>query len=189
MKLVALSCAALALALPAFALTATSSGIVAASVVDYPQVKQVDCAGGRGSAFYTTKGWVSVAHVTNGLACSIDGTPIGATPEKGRDFSRVDYDRRVTPLKINCDGMKVGTYVWAIGYAGGYSWLTMTRHLVTYKVTDEGLRMLLGSPTVIPGMSGGPIINEAGEVVGTVNAYNKLYPVSFSVELKDTDLC
>ena len=181
--------AGLAIALPALLLANSGHDPVKANVVAYPQVKQVDCATGKGSAFLTDRGWISVAHVTNQLGCAIDGTPIGAAREGTLDFSRVDYAGKGRGFKVNCDGFKAGTYVWAIGFAGGYSWQTMTRHLVTYKDSGDGLRLLLGAPTVIPGMSGGPVLNEAGEVVGVVNAYSLGFPVSFSRALRDTSVC
>jgi S1-C subfamily serine protease len=79
--------------------------------------------------------------------------------------------------------------VFAIGYAGGWSWQTMTRHLATYQVSRDGLQVLIGYPSVIPGMSGGAVVNERGEVVGIINAYVKGSPLSFSRPLKDTSIC
>jgi hypothetical protein len=191
MRLAAYCWAGLCVALPAF-LVATSGHdpVKAASPsVAYPQVARVQCAGGSGTAFKTERGWVSAAHVTSLFGCEIGGVPVGATAEGKLDFSRLDYADKTRGFKINCEGFKPGTYVFAIGYGGGYTWQTMTRHLATFKDTDDGLRFLLGSPTVIPGMSGGPILNEQGEVVGMVNMYAKLFPVSFSRALKDTSLC
>jgi hypothetical protein len=43
---------------------------------------------------------------------------------------------------------------------------------------------------VIPGMSGGPIVDaETGRVVGTVNKENFEAGLSWSVQLKDTPIC
>ena len=50
------------------------------------------------------------------------------------------------------------------------------------------MRYLLG-PQVIPGMSGGPILNSRGEVVGVVNRYTREMPLSYSRALKDTSVC
>ena len=187
MRLLAYCVAGLCLAIPALLLA--NSDPVAATAVNFPQVKQIRCMTGSGTGFLTDRGFLSVAHVTTQFGCAIEGTPIGAENEDG-DFSRVDYKAKgIRPFKVNCGGMVVGTYVWAIGYAGGFEWPTMTRHLVTYKRDSNGMRMLLGSPVFIPGMSGGVVLNAAGEAVGTVNAYSKDYPVSFSRELKDTSIC
>jgi S1-C subfamily serine protease len=39
---------------------------------------------------------------------------------------------------------------------------------------------------VIPGMSGGPVIDQTGAVVGTTNAYMPDTGISFSRDLRDT---
>lgn len=176
-------CATALLVLPA------STAAPTTSVPQYAAVHQVVCDEGKGTAFLTNHGWVSVAHVTTLTGCRIDGMPIEGTAEDGLDFATVKVALGGRPLKVNCDGFKTGTYVWAIGYAGGFGWQTMTRHYVTFKDTDDGMRYLLGSPTVIPGMSGGPVLNEQGEVVGTVNRYNQGLPLSYSRALRDTSLC
>jgi hypothetical protein len=177
----AMVCASLALAL--FNLPSAT-----ASSVNYPQVHRVNCSTSSGSAFLTDRGWLSVAHVTNNSGCEIEGHPIVSQQDGEIDFSRVNVSLTGRGMKVNCDGFKVGTYVWSIGYAGGFEWQTMTRHLVTWKVTDDGRRVLLG-PAVIPGMSGGPVLNAEGEVVGTVNRYLPGAPLSFSQPLSGTSLC
>jgi hypothetical protein len=182
--------AGLAIAIPALLLANSGSDPVYASSVSYPQVRQVDCDGGKGSAFLTERGWVSVDHVTSLGGCSIDGFPITATKEDG-DFSRVTHTtpKGLRGFKVNCEGFIPGRWYHAIGYAGGFSWQSMQRHLATYKKADNGHRMLLGSPTVIPGESGGVYLDEFGAAVGAINAYSLAFPVSFSRELKDTSLC
>ena len=189
MKLVAYTCAAVAVCLPSYALSVSRTSPVHASV-HYLPVKQVDCIGGKGTAFKIADGrWISVAHVTENIGCAIDGKPIGATSEPG-DFSIVDHDGHGSGFPINCDGFVPGRWYFAAGYAGGYEWQTVQRHLATYKKSErDGYRVLIGTQAVIPGMSGGPILNEKGEVVGTVNMLNLDRPISYSRELKDTSLC
>jgi hypothetical protein len=181
--------AAMSVALPAYALNVSAQTPVSSDVVRYAQVRQVDCNEGKGTAVNTDKGWISADHVTSLSFCEIEGHPIDAKGERGLDFSTLRVAIRGAQFKVNCDGIKPGSWVFAAGYAGGYSWQTMTRHLATYQKTDDGLRILLGSPTVIPGMSGGAVLNEKGEIVGIVNAYSKIYPISYTRELRDTSLC
>ena len=184
-----LLCAALSVVLPAYALNVSARTPVSSDVVRYAQVHQVDCNAGKGTAVNTDKGWVSANHVTSLSGCEIEGHPIDATGEKGLDFSTLRVAIRGPQFKVNCDGIKPGTWVFAVGFAGGFSWQTMTRHLATFQTEKDGLQLLLGYPSVIPGMSGGAILNEKGEIVGIINAYVRGSPLSFSRPLKDTSLC
>jgi S1-C subfamily serine protease len=52
-----------------------------------------------------------------------------------------------------------------------------------------GKRVLIGEYNYIPGMSGGPVLDELGQVVGTVNAYIPGTPISLSREMRDTSVC
>ena len=61
-------------------------------------------------------------------------------------------------------------------------------HLVQWAGANRGWSVLVYN-AVIPGQSGGPMLSNAGAVVGTNNAYNPFYPVSFSRALKDTIIC
>lgn len=169
----------------------TPASVASPSVVYYPQAALVSCAEGLGTAFRVEGGkWVSAAHVTGNTACTVEGSPIKAASEGDLDFSTADaLPSKVRGFKVNCDGYKPGEWVFAIGYAGGRPWQTMTMLLATYKTDSEGRRVLFGYPSVIPGMSGGPILNAQGEVVGIVNAYVPGLPFSFSRELRDTSLC
>jgi hypothetical protein len=53
----------------------------------------------------------------------------------------------------------------------------------------KGFYVLFGAETVIPGQSGGPLLNQAGEAVGTVNAFNPFLGISYSTPFKDTQIC
>jgi hypothetical protein len=158
--------------------------------VQHPNVKQVVCLGGKGTAFRIGPDrFASVAHVTNNDTCSIDGKPISGVQERSIDFSTIALPNDGQDgLKIDCGGFVPGQWYWATGYAYGAPFQTNIALYATY-VKVNGMRMFYGPRTVIPGMSGGPIFNASGAVVGTVNAYHPLLGTSYSVELKDTELC
>src|ERR1044072_4320900 len=104
MRLFAFVSATMALALPAFALSASQRDPV--SVAHYPNVRQVKCDEGSGTAFYTTRGWMSVNHVTSLSHCKIDGVEIEAKQDGSLDLSTLEVPLLAVPLKINCDGFK-----------------------------------------------------------------------------------
>lgn len=173
----------LAAALVAAPVPASSDGVF----VHLTAVHQVICAEGRGTAFEAGGHMVSVQHVTELHNCLIDADPVTATPEGGLDFSTIALPAH--GFRINCEGFKQNEYYWAIGYAEGLPVQRMILLQGTGEYAANGMAALLGYPTVIPGMSGGPVFNMAGEVVGTINMYSTVYPISLSRELKDTSLC
>jgi hypothetical protein len=177
---IALACAALSCV----------SATAPAPTVTYAPVEQVFCAGSLGTAFRIRGGkFLSVAHVTSGEGCTIDGALLNAVPEEGLDFSVIEGLPKGMSFKINCDGFVPGQWYHAIGHARGLPAQTVvTIYATTYRHPD-GMVIFFGPQTVIPGMSGGPVLNQAGEVVGMVNAYNPFFGLSFSRELKDTSLC
>lgn len=131
---------------------------------------------------------ISVNHVTSLHGCFIDGQPAVPHPEDNLDFSTIDLPAK--GLRINCEGFKDNEIYWAVGYAwGGPVQRVITLVGTGQKDSSTGEAILLGNPTVIPGMSGGPILNSRGEVVGTVNQYSPMFPLSLSRELRDTSLC
>jgi len=155
----------------------------------YPMVKQVICDRSKGTAFRLGSTFVTAAHVSSKPGCLIEGQPFLAIPEPGLDFATLDGLPAKEGMKINCDGFVPGRWYHAVGFAGGNPWQMTVTVLATWKKTDAGIRILMGYPTFIPGMSGGPVMNEAGEVVGIVNSYWPGQPFSGSRELKDTTLC
>ena len=160
-------------------------------LVHYPDVHMVDCGRGFGTAFRTGDQFLSVAHVTGMTECKVDGQPITITEQDGmRDFSRFEADLPPSRgMKISCEGFHAGEFYWAAGHAGGLKIQTGVLLYATYAKSPTGLHVLLGNHTVIPGMSGGPVLNRKGEVVGVVNAYNPDANMSFSRSLRDTSIC
>jgi len=168
-----------------------NSATVPATTVDYSPVVQVKCDQGSGTAFRVGyHRFLSVAHVAHLSNCQIDGHRVKTWTDDRNDFAILEADVSTKArFAIDCEGFKVGTYVFAIGYAGGRPWQTMTQGFVTYRTWIDGKRAILGTPAFIPGMSGGPVLNQRGEVVGLVNAYLNGFPISLSRDIKDTGLC
>lgn len=160
--------------------------------MDYPLVHRVDCAEGSGTAFRVgANHWLSVAHVTRLHACEIGGQPIAVTEQDStNDFSRLDTPNGVpNGFRVNCGGYVPGHWYWAIGYAKGLPFQTAIVVYATFAKWADGRRILVGPYAFIPGMSGGPVLDITGAVVGTVNAYIPGTGISISRELKDTSVC
>ena len=159
---------------------------------NYPLVRRVDCAEGRGTAFKVAGQWLSAAHVTSLHGCKIDGQPIiPIEGDESNDFSRFNVNSTVANgFVIDCDGYKPGHWYWAIGHARGAPFQTAIAAYATIHTHISGMRVLLSMNLFIPGMSGGPVVDpETGKVVGIVNARNEEYQVNFSRELRETSLC
>lgn len=132
---------------------------------------------------------LSVNHVTSEPNCVIGGKPINLAYASPRsDFSELQGDEGPY-LSIDCGGYVKGRKYLSIGFARGVSPATV----IELEATGEhngGQAILTGMVPVIPGMSGGPIIDEqTGRVVGVNNAENFERGLSWSLELKATPLC
>jgi hypothetical protein len=160
--------------------------------VAYPLVHKISCDEGSGTAFRVGGNhWLSVAHVTSMTGCAIDGHLVSVTEQDGEnDFARLDTDNPVpNGFKVSCEGFIPGRWYFAIGHAKGLQIQTLLAVYATYAKAYDGKRVLIGEYNFIPGMSGGPVMNEAGEVVGVINAYLPGTPISLSREIRDTSLC
>lgn len=156
----------------------------------YPQVVRVDCGEFSGTAFRVgPQEMVSVNHVTSLPGCTIDGRPFTVNIHAG-DFSIITtVDEGSRWLKIDCGGFVAGRKYQAIGYARGLDTITEVDLTATGR-TIGGFSILSGVFTVVPGQSGGAVIDaQSGAVVGTVNNYNSESGLSGSIALGSTALC
>lgn len=160
-----------------------------------PQVRQVLCDGSRGTAFRVGSGaFVTARHVSAASNCRIDGEPITVTWESVElDIAVLRTKVYGKGLPINCDGFKDRQGYAGVGHAEGKPVQRVIFVLFIKDVDDNHPRWMkfstLYGAQYIPGMSGGPVFNSAGEVVGIVNGYNRWLPISYSQSLKDTPLC
>lgn len=165
--------------------------------VKNPSIRQVVCDQGLGTAFSIGPGkFITAAHVASASGCEIDGHPITRFYFSGKlDFAVVTSAAQAPAMKLDCSGYRDRDHYFAVGFAGGFPKqrliVLQSSHAATAILSPFSRfgHILTGSPTIIPGMSGGPITNRAGEVVGIVNAYNSFMVLSISRELRDTFLC
>jgi hypothetical protein len=187
---------ALVLSPPATAEQAYTHPHVVQVICETPVVTQqgVKIRVGKGTAWRLSKGhFASVSHVTRSAGCRINGKPIHvAYDDPFGDFSLLLAEDDVEGgIKYDCAGFTHGKAYFSLGYARG-SQQSVSITLYANNLATNPLflwQMFSGIETVIPGMSGGPILNDAGEVVGSVNAYNTEQGKSWGRSLKETILC
>ena len=163
------------------------------SVIVNPElaVVKIDCGRWMGSGFRIDDHTiVSVNHVVKSGKCSIDGTPIRILySAKKQDFATLQGNEGPS-LPVDCGGFVKGRKYIAIGYARDADTQTETELVAAGTTGTDGQARLDGMYTVIPGQSGGPVVDAlTHRPVGTVNAYNYEAGASWSVALKDTPIC
>jgi hypothetical protein len=179
----------------AFSSDPQALGTTTAQVAPNPYIEMIRCDRATGTGFKLVDGtWVSANHVTENANCKVDGIPIIVTGYDERtDYSTftVPGDRRVGGLTPDCSGYRDKTWYHGTGHARGLETLTSTPVLFSNFMQGNHSRnwAVLIYNRFIPGLSGGPVLNNAGEVTGIVNAFAIFFPASFSIALKDTPLC
>lgn len=144
----------------------------------------------EGTAFRVGSYYLSVRHVTSARGqCFIGKQRIHIVyTSPSSDFSMLAADDGPF-LSVDCGGFVKGRKYVAIGYARGQSPYTKIEMTATGAVAN-GFSVLTGMLTVIPGMSGGPIVDaETGKVAGTVNVDDFQDGRSGSVALSGTPIC
>jgi hypothetical protein len=160
----------------------------------HPYVERVSCFNASGTAFKISDGrWLTAAHVADNLGCTIDGKPITILEmDEAGDFAIIDVpDNRKGGIEVNCLGYRDGQWVWGLGHGRGYRepQIVSARYSAVLTWLYSKKWGILEGNRFVPGMSGGPVLDSTGRVVGLVNAYGIYQRISFSRQLRDTSIC
>jgi S1-C subfamily serine protease len=173
-------------------------------------IVRIRCGNSRGTAEVINGNvLLTASHVVKGRDCVIDD----GSEEPARlvyDRPDMDYailyantgDRRRIP--INCGGFITGDIYFMVGFAGGIDFVVQiaeaTGEFANRRDYKSGqpfhhVRTLRGVVThrasAIGGMSGGPVFNRFGEMVGIIVASptDKTKPEAYVRELRHTFIC
>lgn len=152
------------------------------------QMQEGFADGRRGSGFFfDNAGHIATSnHVVDGAEAIhvifADGTfaaaeIVGQDPHSNLAILAVpELDRAIAPLPVADNaGLKIGDSIFAFGYPGNL-FGTLTQGIVsgfeTGPASETGYsvpNMILGNLNLLPGHSGGPLVNASGEVIGIAN--------------------
>lgn len=163
--------------------------------IDMNAIARIDCGGFSGTAFWITRTRIVTAvHVIAAAQpCSIAGHVLSTVRSGNRDLAEVRGLENDHYLRVDCGGFREGRVYHATGYALG-DYRHTARLLATRDEEGDrdgppnaGERILLGA--VYPGMSGGPVVDGHGHVVGIVNRSITSPPMAESRALADSFIC
>ena len=117
------------------------------------------------------------------------GTVVGRST--GRDIALIRTGAHAAPLPLQPTAPSAGTTVYAVGSPLGEKFQgTVTKGVISGSPLIGGYRFLQSDVAVNPGNSGGPLVDEAGHVVGIavikvagtqVSSFNLFVPISDAV--------
>lgn len=138
-----------------------------------------------GSAFKVGPNtYVTADHVVREGRCYVAGVQIEITHrDEKRDYATFTGPVSVSTLRTSCAGFQTGRAYLARGYPGGGSFNISAPWQAIPLVMDHFRVFVAGD--AIPGMSGGPVMDDSGRAIGIVS---KRYPAR-SMALKYTGFC
>ena len=148
---------------------------------------KVDVGEAVGSAFYIGEGYfITAAHVVEGHDTGKVITDLGAfrgftvmwrDEELDIALLKVDTDINLDEVELSCEAPERGA-VTIYGLPLGFDFMAMSGTISQEKLFDVKMRgkdvkwkvLVVVSTAVVPGMSGGPVINADGYVVAVIVA-------------------
>ena len=172
------------------------------SMIDLKSVKLIFCGANVGTVVVIDDRTLLTAnHVTEGnLACIDDITgDVGSVDlrDTENDISTIKFARKTFSddhkLKISCKGFKKNNIYYAVGWERGTD-LVVNRLKATgsFRTINaehsrfEHVSVLIGR--MVKGMSGGPVIDKNGKMVGMNTATDSI-ATAFSKAMRDTVFC
>jgi S1-C subfamily serine protease len=158
--------------------------------IDTALVERISCDEGTGSGSWIAGDRVlTAAHVVAAGNCLVQGKPTRPIYlDEDRDIAILQTQAQTeTVMEMSCDAPVHGGHYIAIGYAFGVE-KPVEQRLRGTTFSMDGFSVLKGN--IFGGMSGGPVVNDDGEIVAIVNMYRTNgTSLSFMRSLSSTSLC
>jgi len=161
-------------------------------------VPEIICVGPdgavSGSGSYIESTYVlTAAHVVSGRQCMIDDKPIETIYLDGKnDLAVVKTSEPGTALMtISCARLKAGDEAFAVGYANGTDFVAQRLQAIGRTVPSKNASFggeAIYRGRIFHGMSGGPVVDGNGSLVGIVNGGDES-GILLSRSVADSYLC